>query len=113
MSYPYNSPRDTFYRSFCYYEKEYYAMIDWIMENNSACYNSETPEAWACDVVHRCISMILFGNEGNSNAGTGMCNAVRVSMNVDSPSYKKVWLLASVTLAKPKPPALLLADISS
>lgn len=98
------SSRDSFYRELCFSMREYDDMIDWIMENNPSCYNSPDPEKWAVDVVHSCISSILFSEENNSNSGTGMCLAVRVSTDPASPYYRKVKLAADLLyLASPKP----------
>jgi len=84
--------RDEYYRSLVNYAPNYDRTIELIKTNNPyAGETEEDKETFACDAVHSCIRMILYGSMGNS-CMTGGCLAVRASTRPESPSYNKVIL---------------------
>lgn len=72
----------------------YDAVIDWIRDNNPFIQERslEKREEFAVDAVNLCIRRVVDEPNGNSHCSTGMCMAVRVSMDPSDSGYRQVFL---------------------
>lgn len=90
------SRRDDFYRSRVDNPAQYDRVIDLIKAINPyASANGRDAEDFAVNAVHSCISHVLFGDRHDDVGtyfSTGMCLAVRATVNPQRPNYNKVIL---------------------
>lgn len=67
--------RDSFYRSFCAYEKDYDNVIECVKKNNPHCPKDPLEaEKFAVDAVHSCIRTVVYTD--SIHCSTGGCLAV-------------------------------------